>query len=60
MIYSGPPHFVPMTGNDDAVCGEHQCYVLQIGTAYYACEGGAWFVAATPTGPWVLADSIPR
>jgi hypothetical protein len=34
--------------------------VLKIGTGFYVCESGAWFVGATPNGPWLLADSVPR
>ena len=26
---------------------------------YYAAYQGAWFVAPSPTGPWVLAESVP-
>ena len=33
--------------------------VLKIGNTYFACYQGAWFVSSTPTGPWILADSIP-
>lgn len=59
VVYSGPPRFVPLSGTSMLYAVNTNSYVLQIGTAFYACEGGAWFVAATPTGPWVLADSIP-
>jgi hypothetical protein len=34
--------------------------VLLIDGAYYACEEGVWFVSDNPTGPWVVADSVPR
>ncbi len=59
VVYSGPPHFIPLTGTSMQYAVNTNSYVLQIGAAYYACEGGAWFVAATPKGPWLLADSIP-
>ena len=59
VIYSGPPHFVPITGTTMLYAVNTNAYVLQIGTGYYACEGGAWFVSATPIGPWLLADSVP-
>jgi hypothetical protein len=26
---------------------------------YYACENGVWFRASSPTGPWVVATSVP-
>ena len=59
VVYSGPPRFVPLPGTTMLYAVNTNSYVLQIGTAFYACEGGAWFVAATPTGPWLLADSVP-
>jgi hypothetical protein len=59
VVYSGPPRFIPLTGTSLQYAVNTNSYVLQIGTAFYACEGGAWFVATTPTGPWLLADSIP-
>lgn len=59
VVYSGPPRFVPLSGTSMLYAVNTNSYVLQIDTAFYACEGGAWFVAAMPTGPWVLADSIP-
>ena len=33
--------------------------VLKVGSKYYACYQGAWFVSATPTGSWTLAESVP-
>lgn len=26
---------------------------------WYACQNGTWFVATAPTGPWVVAASVP-
>ena len=33
--------------------------VIGTGGKYYLCYQGAWFVGPSPTGPWVLADSVP-
>jgi hypothetical protein len=59
VVYSGPPRFVALPGTTLLYAVNTNSYVLKIGTAYYACEGGAWFVASAATGPWLLADSIP-
>jgi hypothetical protein len=59
VIYSGPPHFVPLPGTTLLYAMNTNTYVLQVQTTYYACEGGAWFFAPAPTGPWVLAASVP-
>ena len=33
--------------------------VLKVDGKYYVCYQGAWFVGASPTGPWALAESVP-
>jgi hypothetical protein len=33
--------------------------VLRIGGRYYLCFQGVWFVAASPTGAWVIAGAVP-
>ena len=59
VLYSGPPHFVPLPGTTLLYAANTNSYVLQVGPGYYACENGAWFVATAPLGPWVLADNVP-
>ncbi len=59
VTYSGPPNFVPIPGTMVFYAVNTDAQVLRIGDKYYACENGAWFVAAAPTGPWALADNIP-
>ena len=29
-------------------------------TSYYACEGGVWFAAPNPAGPWIVATAVPK
>lgn len=59
ITYSGPPQFEPVPGTSIRYAVNTGAQVLLIGGRYYACDHGAWFVAASPTGPWALADSIP-
>jgi hypothetical protein len=59
VVYSGPPRFEPIPGTAILAAVNTNVEVLKIGNAYYACENGVWFVSATPTGPWKLADSLP-
>jgi hypothetical protein len=33
--------------------------VLSVDGRFYAVDNGMWFVADTPTGPWILADYVP-
>jgi hypothetical protein len=57
--YVGPPEFKPIPGTtmSYAVNTPHQ--VIEVDGKYYACYQGAWFVAPAPTGPWVLAETVP-
>jgi hypothetical protein len=59
VIYSGPPHFAPLPGTTLLYAVNTNTYVLQVQKTYYVCEGGAWFFAPAPAGPWILADSVP-
>ena len=59
VVYSGTPEFAPITGTAMLYALNTNAYVLKVGNGYYVCENGAWFVAATPSGPWLLADSVP-
>ena len=59
VIYSGPPHFVPLPGTTLLYAVNTNTYVVQVQKTYYVCEGGAWFFAPAPTGPWILADTVP-
>ncbi|HSD54730.1 MAG TPA: hypothetical protein VLC47_11230 [Burkholderiales bacterium] len=57
--YGGEPKFEPILGTTLFYAVNTSFDVLRVGDAYYACWQGAWFRAPTPTGPWVLADSVP-
>jgi hypothetical protein len=59
VVYSGPPRFAPVEGTTMLYAVNTNTYVLQIKSAFYACEGGAWFVAPSAMGPWALADAVP-
>jgi hypothetical protein len=59
VAYAGPPEFRPIPGTTLLYAVNTDQYVLKVGSRYYACYHGAWFVAAMPTGPWTLAETIP-
>jgi len=59
VTYAGPPKFIPIPGTSIQYAVNTADQVLKIGDRYYACYQGAWFVSSAPTGPWVLADSVP-
>lgn len=60
VTYVGKPEFKPIPGTAVAYAANTTSEVLEISGKYYACYLGAWFTAPAPTGPWVLADSLPE
>ena len=59
VVYAGAPKFEPIAGTSMAYAVNTSFNVVQVESAYYACYQGAWFVAATPTGNWVLSANVP-
>jgi hypothetical protein len=60
VVYSGgPPKFVPITGTTMMYAVNTMYDVIRVGDQYYVCHQGAWFVAPSPTGAWVLAEAVP-
>jgi hypothetical protein len=60
VAYSGAPRFEPIPGTSILYAVNTPDQVLKVGDKYYACYQGAWFVSLSPTGPWMLADSVPQ
>ncbi|MBS0319927.1 MAG: hypothetical protein JSR18_05250, partial [Proteobacteria bacterium] len=60
VLYSGgDPKFEPIVGTPMFYAVNTPYSVIRVDNTFYAVYQGAWFKAPTPTGPWVLADSIP-
>ncbi|MEJ0015580.1 MAG: hypothetical protein WDN25_03285 [Acetobacteraceae bacterium] len=59
VTYAGMPEFRPIPGTELTYAVNTAFQVIGAGGRFYACYQGAWFVAATPAGPWALADSVP-
>jgi len=59
VIYAGTPNFAPIPGTQLAYATNTSFEVIAAGGKFYLCYQGAWFVGATPAGPFILADSIP-
>ncbi len=57
--YDGPPQFKPIEGTQLQYAVNTSSDVIQVGDKYYCCSEGVWFVSASPTGPWVVCDSVP-
>jgi hypothetical protein len=59
VAYAGAPQFRPVEGTSVAAAANTDYPVFRVGGVYYACWRGAWFTAPSPTGPFVLAASVP-
>jgi hypothetical protein len=57
--YDGEPQFVTIEGTKTEYAVNTPTSVLRIRGRYYACDNAVWYIADSPTGPWLLADSIP-
>ncbi|WOJ97173.1 carbohydrate-binding family V/XII [Congregibacter brevis] len=58
--YDGSPKFEKIEGTSVAYAVNTGAQVLRIDDRYYAVDDGVWFAAATPTGPWTVADTVPE
>ncbi len=58
--YAGQPQFVPITGTTMLYATNTPNKVIQVGTQYYLCYQGVWFLSSTPSGPWVVAQTVPQ
>jgi hypothetical protein len=57
--YVGTPDFVPVSGTSIAYAKNTPSDVLRVGSLYYLCFQGVWFVSTSATGPWQAADKVP-
>src|SRR6202034_4060976 len=60
VTYPAPPQFRPIPGTTMTYAVNTPFEVIETGGKFYACYQGAWFVGSSPTGPWVLATSVPE
>ncbi len=58
--YVGAPQFVPITGTTMLYATNTPNKVIQVGSQYYLCYQGVWFLSSTPSGPWVVAQTVPQ
>ena len=60
VIYAGDPKFEQIEKTTISRAVNTDKDVLKIGDLYYMCFDGVWFVARGSSGPWSVADSIPK
>jgi hypothetical protein len=60
VAYDGTPQWAPIEETALARAINAATPVIRVNpTRYYAVEGGVWFTADAPTGPWTVASSVP-
>jgi len=57
--YNGTPEFSPIGGTTMSYATNTPNRVIQVGSVYYLCLNGVWFMSNTPNGPWQTAPSVP-
>lgn len=60
VVYTGEPQFKPIESTSLSYAANTQDKVIKYGDLYYLCFQGVWFMAASPSGPWKTADSVPK
>ena len=59
VAYAGPPQFVTIPSTSMYYAVNTPDKVIRVGSLYYLCFQGIWFVSTSPNGPWKTADSVP-
>jgi hypothetical protein len=59
VTYIGNPQFENIAGTTVSRATNTNFDVLLIQGKYYLCYAGAWYVSSSPTGPWMVATSVP-
>jgi hypothetical protein len=58
--YDGSPKFEAIPGTTVSYAVNTAAQVLMVEGQYYAVDNGVWFSSKSATGPWLVADSIPK
>lgn len=60
VTYDGAPQWRSIEGTSLTYAVNSATPVIGITpTSYYAVDGGVWFTATSPQGPWLVATSVP-
>jgi hypothetical protein len=60
VTYDGDPEFVKIEGADMHYAVNTSYSVIRVGAKYYCCHEAVWFMADSPSGPWVICTSVPQ
>jgi hypothetical protein len=60
VAYQGDPKFEPIPSTSVAHAVNTDKDIIKVGDLYYMCFQGVWFMAKSATGPWEVAQSVPK
>jgi hypothetical protein len=60
VTYNGQPQFKPIQGTSMSYAVNTAYDVIRVGSKYYACYQGVWFVSPSPDGPWLVSAYVPK
>jgi hypothetical protein len=59
-VMSGGPQLKPIDGTPLSYVVNSATPIIKVNdNAWYACQNGVWFTAASLSGPWAVATSVP-
>jgi hypothetical protein len=58
--YDGEPEFEPIEKTSVKYAVNTANDVFIVGSTYYTCYEGVWFIGSSAAGPWSVADSVPK
>lgn len=60
VTYDGDPKFEPVAkGSSVTYAVNTRQSVVYSGNTYFLCSDGVWYQATSPTGPWIVAATVP-
>ena len=59
VAWNGEPRWQPIDGTLLRGSANASQPVIECDRAYWCCDGGLWFRAEDPQGPWTLCDDLP-
>lgn len=57
--YDGTPNFENIEETTAQYAVNSPQSVFKVGSLYYCCEQGVWYVSGSATGPWSVATEVP-
>ncbi|WP_310599410.1 hypothetical protein [Desulfobulbus sp.] len=59
VAYDGQPNFQPIPSTTVQYATNTSNAVFLVNGAYYCCDGGVWYTANSPSGPWRYCTNVP-